>query len=182
MGTGTKGRFTFRSAGALFLLSGGLEVFSLTSEVPLFGALRGGPVAVAYHLAYLALFLAMGIGLWRARPWTCRLVFVGSLFYTLDKLAYLLDRKTMELDLMGQLRGHEEIWQFVDKGYILDVVTITMALFIACWWGFAFYAYARRDYFVNSGNSAISMSSTGSVGSPHKASPDHENGRWRTGA
>jgi len=177
VGTGAKGRFTLRSAGVLFLLSGALEVFSLTSEVPLFGALRGGPVAVAYHLAYLALFLGMGIGLWQARPWTLRLVVGGGLFYTLDKLAYLLDRKTMELDLMGQLRGHEEIWHFVDKGYILHVVTITMVLFIAGWWGFAFYTYARRDYFVNRGNLAISMSSSGSVGSPHKASPDHENGR-----
>lgn len=45
-----KGRFTIRTAGVLFVASTIFELISVTTVVPLFGAVRGGAVAVLYHL------------------------------------------------------------------------------------------------------------------------------------
>ena len=62
-----KKSFTIRSAGALFVVSTVFELFSLTSDIPLFGAVRGRVVAVMYHLVYVVLYLVLGIG--RAARW-----------------------------------------------------------------------------------------------------------------
>jgi hypothetical protein len=147
MSSGPKGRITFRIAAVFFLLSALLEIFSITSEVPLFGALRGGVSAAIYHLIYFLLFMALGIGLWRAKPWGYRLVFAGTLLYTLDKVLYLLYRDSMKAWLRIQLSGYEEMLQFIDIGLILQMVILLMLLFVACWWGFAVYTYWRREYF-----------------------------------
>lgn len=147
MSSGPKGRITFRIAAIFFLLSALLEILSLTSQVPLFGALRGGAFVAVYHLIYFLLFLGLGIGLWRAKPWGYRLVFAGTLFYTLDKILYLLYRDTMKAWLRQQLSGYEEMLQFIDIGIILQMVILLMLLFVACWWGFAVYTYWRREYF-----------------------------------
>ena len=147
MSAGTKGRITFRTAAVLFLLSALLEIFSVTSKVALLGALRGGAVAVIWHLVYFSLFLGLGVGLWRAKPWGYKLVFVGTLFYTLDKVSNLFYTDFMKAWLMQQLSRYEEIWQLIDIGAVLQIVTLIMLLFVACWWGFAVYTYLRRDYF-----------------------------------
>jgi hypothetical protein len=147
MSSGPKGRITFRIAAVFFLLSALLEIFSITSEVPLFGALRGGVSAAIYHLIYFLLFMALGIGLWRAKPWGYRLVFAGTLLYTLDKVLYLLYRDSMKAWLRIQLSGYEEMLQFIDIGLILQMVILLMLLFVACWWGFTVYTYWRREYF-----------------------------------
>ncbi len=147
MSAGTKGRSTFRTAAVLFLLSALLEIFSVTSKVALWGALRGGVVAVLWHLVYFSLFLGLGVGLWRAEPWGYKLVFVGTLFYTLDKVSNLLYTDFMKAWLMQQLSRYEDIWQLIDIGIVLQMVTLLMLLFVACWWGFAVYTYLRKDYF-----------------------------------
>lgn len=147
MSSGPKGRITFRTAAIFFLLSALLEILSLTSQVPLFGKLRGGTLAAVYHLTYFLLFLGLGIGLWRARPWGYRLVFAGTLCYTLDKISYILYRNSMKAWLRQQLSGYEEMLQFIDIRMILALVTLLMLLFVACWWGFAAYTYWRREYF-----------------------------------
>ncbi len=147
MSSGIKGRITFRIAAVLFLLSALLEILSITSQVPLFGALRGGVVAVVYHLIYFLLFFGLGIGLWRAAPWGYKLVFAGTFFYTLDKVLYILYRDSMEAWLRQQLSRYEEMLQFIDIKIIFQMVTLLMLLFVACWWGFAVYTYWRREYF-----------------------------------
>lgn len=147
MSSGTKGKITFRTTAVLFLLSALLEIFSLTSKVALLGALRGGALAVIWHLVYISLFLGLGVGLWRAKPWGYKLVFVGTLFYTLDKVSNLFYTDFMKAWLMQQLSRYEEIWQLIDIGAVLQIVTLIMLLFVACWWGFAVYTYLRRDYF-----------------------------------
>ena len=41
-----KGRFTIRTAGVLFVASAIFKLISVTTEIPLFGAVRGGAFAV----------------------------------------------------------------------------------------------------------------------------------------
>jgi hypothetical protein len=53
----------------------------------------------------------------------------------------------MKAWLMQQLSRYEEIWQLIDIETVLQMVTLIMLLFVACWWGFAVYTYLRRDYF-----------------------------------
>jgi hypothetical protein len=147
MTPGTKGRITFRIAAVLFFLSALLEIFSVTSNVPLLGALRSGIIAVVYHLVYIALFVGLGIGLWRATPWGYKLVFATTLIYTLDKVLYLLYRDAMKAWLERQLISYADIWQYIEIETFLNWITLVMLLFVACWWGFAGYTYLRREYF-----------------------------------
>jgi len=142
-----KGKFTFQSAGVLFGLSAVLELYSINSPVPLFGDIRGGAVAVTYHLIYVALFFALGFGLYKARPWAYRLVFAATGLYTLDRMVYVLDRKALETYMAGLLRKYGLTVGAVEMSFILRVLMLAAVLSAACWWGFAGYTYLRRRYF-----------------------------------
>jgi hypothetical protein len=142
-----KGNLTIRVAGVLFVVSGIWELFCLTSEVPLFGAVRAGSVAVTYHLLYVALFAAMGVGLLIGRYWGYQTVLTGTLLYTIDKVFFLLDRTTMEAYLTGLLKGKHEVLDLLDKDSLLQLTVVSSLLLVACWWGFALYLYFRRDCF-----------------------------------
>ena len=72
-----KGKFTFQTAGVLFVLSALLELFSINSRVPLFGNIQGGMIAATYHLIYVVLFFPLGFGLYKAKSWAYTLVFVA---------------------------------------------------------------------------------------------------------
>ena len=124
-----------------------MELFFLTAGVPLFGAVRVGPLAGTNRLLNASLFLTTGVGLLIGRYWGYLLVFGGTLFYTLDKVLYVLDRKTMEVHLMSQLKGYPEVIDLVDKDSLLDMTVAATLLFVACWWAFAVYIYLRRAYF-----------------------------------
>ena len=147
MSAGRKGKTTFRTAAVLFVLSAVLEIFSVTSKVALWGALRGGAVAVIWHMLYFLLFLGLGIGLWRAKPWGYKLVFVGTIFYTLDKVSALFYREFMKAWLMQQLSRMPVVWQLIDIELVLPIITLMILVLVACWWGFAVYTYLRREYF-----------------------------------
>ncbi len=142
-----KGRFTIRSAGVLFVASAIFELFFVTTEIPLFGELRGGAIAVLYHLVYVTLFLALGVGLWTGRRWGYRLVFAGTFFYTLDRSLYLVDRETMEAHLMQQLQQYGEILDLIEKSSFLEMMVLATVLSVGFWWSFALYIYVRRSYF-----------------------------------
>ncbi len=151
-----KGHFNIRTAGVLFVASAIFELFFVTTEIPLFGELRGGAIAVLYHLVYVTLFLALGVGLLTGRRWGYRLVFAGTLYYPLDRLLSLLDGKTMEVHLEQllqplresfELMGYREVFELVEKDSILQMAALTTVLFVGCWWGFALYIYVRRSYF-----------------------------------
>jgi hypothetical protein len=148
-----KGHFTLRTSALLFLVSGLVELFSLTSPVPLFGAVRGGAPAVIAHLLDAALFLGLGVGIWTRRGWGYRLVFVGTLFYSLEKVLYLADRRGREADLLRSLEGYQSFATYLDKEAILGLITLVTLLFVACAWGFAGYVRLRRDYFFAAGRS-----------------------------
>src|SRR3989344_8946565 len=102
-----KGRFTFRASAVLFVLSAAFELLSLTAEVPLFGAIRGGMGVGIYQGVYAALFLALGIGLWSGKHWGYPLVLVATALYTLDKLQLLLSQQALSAFVQAQLGGFE---------------------------------------------------------------------------
>jgi hypothetical protein len=142
-----KGRFTFRTAGVLFLISAAFEVLALNVEVPLFGAVRGGFVAAAYHLLYGALFSAAGVGLWQAKRFGYTAVMAGAVLYTVDRGLLLLDRATLEGYLNGQLAAYGDMAQILDMDSVIALTMLASVLFIAGWWGFALYTHWRRAYF-----------------------------------
>jgi multisubunit Na+/H+ antiporter MnhC subunit len=149
----THGRFVFRTSAILLIASALLEIFSITDEVPLFNELRGGVAAGIYHLAYVALFLALGIGIWGAKKWGYVLVFVTTVIYTLDSLQYILSQQAIAGYIKTQISGYESV--FESLGFNADQLTqlfvLTSLLVSLCWWGFALYTYLRRDYFKNTG-------------------------------
>jgi hypothetical protein len=147
LSAGNKGRFTFRTAAVFFWLSALLEIFSVTSRVAIGGALRDGSIAVIWHLVYFGLFLGLGIGLWRAKPWGYRLVFIGTLFYTLDKVSSLFYPDFLKAWLIQLFNRYGDIWQLIDIGIALKFFILLMLLLVGCWWGFAVYTYLRRAYF-----------------------------------
>jgi len=144
-----KGRFTFRTAAVLFFLSAVFEVLSTSSETLLLGAIRGGVIAGIYHLVYVALFLALGVGLWSGKSWGYPLVFAATVLYTLDRLQVLFGRQVLEPLIAGQIAGYESELQAqgVDAAMLLQAVMLMSVVVILCWWGFAWYTYIRRDYF-----------------------------------
>jgi hypothetical protein len=142
-----KGHFTLRTAGALFIISAVFELFALTSAVPLFGDLRGGLVAVAYHGLFVAVFLLMGIGLWRAETWGYRAVLGGTAIYALDHILYLLDDAGRAAAMAEQTRDYAQILEGIDLQSIDQVATAVAFVVLVCWIGFAFYVHLRRDYF-----------------------------------
>jgi hypothetical protein len=118
---------------------------SLTSPVPLFGAMRGGIVAAGYNLLYAALFAGMGVGLLAAKPWAFPLSLGATVVFTADRVALLLDEPAREAHLasLGVTEDVETILgtDFIGSVYLLLTVTV-----LACWWGFVLYLYFRRDY------------------------------------
>ncbi len=150
----TAGTFTLRFAGAAFGISAVLELMSIGSTVPMFGALRSGAIAIAYHGVYAALFAALCIGLWNAKRWGYRLLFAVTCFYTVDNLRFVLDRTGMkaEIDHLKvqidqELAAFTTLRDVVDAESMMRLATLTAILFVACWWGFTLYARTRRSYF-----------------------------------
>ncbi len=143
-------RFTIRTAGVFFLASAMVEGLSIFSAIPLFGDVRGGIVAVVYHLLFAGLFLGMGIGLWEAKSWGFRIMFIGTVFYSMDRILYLLDSSARAAEATGPLDKYGALLGMESErlvGQIMDLATI-MAL--VCWWGFLLYLYFKRDYFESS--------------------------------
>jgi hypothetical protein len=147
--SGKKGRFTFRAAAVLFVASAAFELFSITSEIPLFGVIIGGTGVGIYHLAYAALFLALGVGLWSATQWGYFLVFVTVSIYTIDRLQFIFSRQVMESFISGRIAIYEsELHSLgINIAMISQVIVLMTVVVILCWWGFALYTYIRRDYF-----------------------------------
>lgn len=133
----------------LFVVSAVFELFSITSEVPLFGSIIGGTGVGIYHAVYAALFLALGVGLWSATQWGYSLVFVTVLLYTIDKLQFIFGRQVMESFISGRIAIYErELHSLgINIAMISQVFVLMTVVVILCWWGFALYTYIRRDYF-----------------------------------
>lgn len=144
--------FTMLTTGWLLMLSGAWMLVTCASAVPLFGAVRGGAVAVVYNAAFGALFLAMGCGLAWRKPWAIAATAAATACYTADKLLFIFDAAARhayyahseQLQSLSMLLGP-------DGGGImqaLDRVMVQMSWgFLAGWWGLAVYVYIKRGYF-----------------------------------
>ena len=149
------GTFTIKFAGAMMLLSAAFELYSIVSPVPLFGAMRGGVVAVLHHGIYLVGFVAAGFGLWEAKAWTVRVLLALTGWYTLDKVLYLLDTSARTAEFAAtassanQIAGLSGYGKMLDgmQGQIFQLYNIVTLVMLACWWSFALYIYLRRAYF-----------------------------------
>lgn len=89
----------------------------------------------------------MGYGLFNARRWAYRLVFIITGLYTLDRLVYILDRKALQINLTTFLDKYGVAIDAAQMALVLNVILIATVLIMLCWWGFAWYAYFRRAYF-----------------------------------
>ncbi len=146
-----KGHFTFRTAAVCFFISAIFELLAVGTPAPLFGELRGGAVTAVYHLVFTALFVALGVGLWGARPWGYTLVFAATALYTLDKLQLLLSDTAMNA-VVAQLHAALEVsMPGIGTAQVSQALTLLLVFFVLGWWGFALYTRWRRDYFGRSG-------------------------------
>lgn len=139
--------FTIRLSAIFFLASAVFEVMNVTSAVPLFGAMRAGVVAALFHIVYVAWFVAMGSGLWMARPWGYRVMAGGTIYYTLDRVIYLLDDAAREAELQEQLNAYGGLSAILDTGSITQLTNLFSIVTVLCWWGFLAYLYVNRAYF-----------------------------------
>ena len=143
-----KGSFTFKTAGAFFLLSAMFSLVYLTSPVPLFGSMRGGIWAVGYNLFFTALFVGLGLGLITGRPWGFQLLLIGTGLYSIDRVLFLSDAGARKAYLVASGMT-KEVTMLFDQSILDQAILITALVSLLCWWGFALYAYLRRDYFVS---------------------------------
>ncbi|MBN1343468.1 MAG: hypothetical protein JXQ73_12345 [Phycisphaerae bacterium] len=141
-----KGYFTITSAGVFFLASALFSLMSVTSEVPLLGAMRGGAVAIAYNLLFAGLFLGIGIGLLLGKPWGYYLILAGTAFYSVDRILFVMDQDTRDAYLAAS-GVTQQVKDLIDTSMFDEVLVIVTLTTIACWWGFAGYIYLRRSYF-----------------------------------
>ncbi|MFA6034613.1 MAG: hypothetical protein WC889_17070 [Myxococcota bacterium] len=137
---------TIFTSGWLLLLSGAWTLLQCTSPVPLFGALRGGVVAVVYNVMFGAALMSMGYAMAQRKPWALRAVAIATAVYTMDKLIFILDSQA-RLAAMGE---NAQLINELDAGMgaMLDRVTLmTPMAFLVGWWGLVAYIYVKRGYF-----------------------------------
>lgn len=140
---------TIRIAGFLFLVSALFEALSVTSPATLAGETRDGAVAIAYHAGYILLFLAIGYGLWSAKPWGYNLTFGGAIVYTADKVMSLLNRGAREHEITSLLDkyGARELADASAIQTALNAITIYNLVLLFCLWCFVLYLHMNRQYF-----------------------------------
>ena len=151
------GTVTIRLAGAFLLASAVLEMTSIRSPVPLAGAVRIGAGAIAFHVAYVALFAAMGAGLLAMRRWGLWTFLAGTAAYTVERLAFAMSDATLRAyvqtetaglsDLAG-MEGIQGLGDLADLGGLAMQTTRWMTLgMLAGWWGLAAFVWIRRRLF-----------------------------------
>jgi hypothetical protein len=145
--SGPKGRTTIIFAGAFFILSAVYELATITTHVPLAGAMRSGAGAAIYHLVFVALFAATGVGLIMGTPWGFWTTMGTTAFYTLERGIFLLDSSAKEAYVKESLGDLSAYRDFLDPNVIRSVLDLNIVVMIACWWGFAVYLYVKRSYF-----------------------------------
>ena len=152
-----KGALNMKIAAVLFAASALFELASLTTRIPLFGAVRGGAIAALYHLVFVGVFGALAVGLWYAKRWGHKAALAATIFYTLDRTLFLFDRSGREAHLSETLAQYSPIVRPLLHGQdLLDVfpveafmwsLTLATVISVACWWGFAGWVHYRRAYF-----------------------------------
>ncbi|MBI1825139.1 MAG: hypothetical protein HY287_14355 [Planctomycetes bacterium] len=90
--------------------------------------------------------MSIGLGLIIGRTWGYQLLFAGTIVYSLDQLAMLLNKSTRNAYLAAS-GSTSEMGSYLDMKMLDQGVFLSSLVSILCWWGFAFYIYWRRDYF-----------------------------------
>ena len=103
-------------------------------------------MALCYNLLFAALFLGMGIGLIVGRSWGYQLILAGTALYSIDRILFVLDGDTRNAYLAAS-GVTEKVKDLIDPAMLDQMLIFTTLTTLACWWGFAFYIYLRRDYF-----------------------------------
>ncbi len=142
-----KGKATIQLAGVFFILSAVYELATVTSEVPLAGGMRSGAWALICHLMFVSAFAAAGAGLLVGKPWGFWTTMGATAFYTLERGAFLLDGSAKDAYVRASVGDLSAYGDIIDSGVVRSLLNLSVALLIACWWGFALYIYARRAYF-----------------------------------
>jgi len=139
-------RFNVRTAAFFFFISALFELTSVTDPAPLFGADRGGMVALVYHLIFIGLYVGIGFGLWAAKEWGFRFLLGATIFYSLERILYLMGGQgaTQVLETYGSFLGPE------GEGMVSIVMILITSISVLGWWGFVAYLYFKRDYFQES--------------------------------
>ncbi len=144
------GGLTIKSSGWFFVLSGVFSLVWVTSDVAFLGAVRSGAFAFVYNFVFAALFLAMGVGLIVGRWWGYRVFMGGTAFYSLDRILFFVSKDTREAYLAAS-GITQEVRGMIDMSLFDDGVFLGTVLTLVFWWGFGFYIYFRRGYFVGGG-------------------------------
>ena len=137
--------FAIVSTGWLLALSGTWMLLNCTTAVPLLGQVRAGISAILYNAVFGALFIAMGYALTARKPWAPAATAAATVFYTIDKVLFLVDGKARRAFLeTGSTLGaiDPESMQIMEDGAF-----ITTIAFLVGWWGLALFLYFKRSYF-----------------------------------
>lgn len=137
---------TMVTTGWLLVLSAAWMLVTCTSPVPLFGAVRGGVVAILYNGAIGLSFLAMGYALAARKPWALKATAAATILYTLDKVLFVLDEKARQ----ASFGAESQLLDVMGEGMpaMINQVSVLMSLaFLAGWWGLVVYVWLKRDYF-----------------------------------
>lgn len=152
------GTLTFKISAVLIGLSGLFEFTSMTSQTPFFGLLLSAPAVMVYHFIYAVLFIAVGIGVWLARPWGYRILQLTCGIYIVDRLQMAASSETLREYILATLQDmtakyaqyNLDFSMMTDPALIGQAVWITQVMALtmaACWLGFSVWARWRRAYF-----------------------------------
>lgn len=142
--------FMLKSSGALFLLGALFELAGSSNPVPLFGAMREGAAAIAYHALFGSIFLLIGVGLWRGTRWSIQALVVGGLLYSADKLLYMTDAGARKAEVLGSLAAQPELEKMIDLGAVDAGVRLVTGVTLIGFWLFVLYVVRRKDRLLGS--------------------------------
>lgn len=120
--------------GAILLgLSAAYELSQITSGVPLWGHVRVGVIAGAYHVLIAAVTLAMAWGLYRRSAWSLKAMLAGTIFMALERALVLSDQAALTEYIATTLRGQREELELLGGVEFVQQIMLVLAL---CWIGF----------------------------------------------
>ncbi len=146
-GGGTRpGHTTFVLAAVSLAAAAGMELYHLAEPVPLAGALRGGAVAIAWHLVYATAWAAMAVAFARRPTWGLRAIMGGTLLYAVDALLFVFDDAARHA-MIASAVGGAEMLDLIDPDLADQGAIATRLAMLACWVVLAGYAWVHRASF-----------------------------------
>jgi len=82
-------------------------------------------------------------------------MFYGTIFYTLERILYLLDGSARAMEAATTLGRYQSLLGQDGQSVVSQAMNLTTILTILGWWGFLVYLYFKRDYFGSSSENQI---------------------------